>query len=95
MLFGHAQMCIQKINFDAGGAETNYPYRITQTTILAAKNITQFQHYELNRNVWIFIDPGKGHSFIQLKKRIGQALTTLLPAQGAKRMASSNVLSVG
>ncbi|XP_060575516.1 uncharacterized protein LOC132732980 [Ruditapes philippinarum] len=85
----------QKIYFDAGGAETNYPYRITQATIEAAKTITQFQHYELNRNVWIFIDPGKGHSFTQWKKRIGQALTTLLPAQGAKRIPSLNDLSVG
>lgn len=76
----------QKIYIDAGGDENIDPYRLTQAVVEAGHLISKHEHYNLNKNVWVFVDPHKSHTFVEWGKRMGQALTTLLPADGAPNM---------
>ncbi|XP_045209804.1 uncharacterized protein LOC123561473 [Mercenaria mercenaria] len=85
----------QKIYLDAGGAENLDPFRLTQSTVEAARIITSYKHYKLDKNVWVNVDPYKDHNFIEWAKRMGLALTTLLPAGGTTGMPSNEAAPVG
>ncbi|XP_053395920.1 uncharacterized protein LOC123524634 [Mercenaria mercenaria] len=76
----------QKYYIDAGGAENFAPFNLTQAAVEVAQYISNLEHFKLDTNVWIAVDPFKPHNYIEWVKRIGQALTTLLPASGEASM---------
>ncbi|XP_053373256.1 uncharacterized protein LOC123532769 [Mercenaria mercenaria] len=79
----------QKIYLDVGGGE--FPiasWNMVQATLETASIITDFEHYTLDKNVWVHVHPFKNHSAIEWGKRMGQALATLLPAGETQRIPS-------
>lgn len=76
----------QRFYIDGGGAETDPPFNMAQSAVEVGQIISSFDHYTLDRNVWINIIPSKQHNFIEWIKRIGQAISILLPASGETGM---------
>lgn len=73
----------QRIYIDAGGLESDDPYRLTQAAIEAAYAISTLDHYELNKNVWIEVSPERAHNSLSWAVRVYKALRTLLPVPGS------------
>ncbi|CAC5361585.1 unnamed protein product [Mytilus coruscus] len=82
----------QMIILDAGSKESENPYRLTQSTVEAAKMISKIPGFTMNRNVWVNIYPGLSHSFLEWFSRIWTVLQTLLPytSDGAPQMPISH-----
>jgi enterochelin esterase-like enzyme len=76
----------QRIYIDAGGEEILSPFQLTQMTVQVAQEISAMRNYEMNKNVWIFVEPDKGHDFIVWGKRFAMAIGNLLPAAGDPHM---------
>lgn len=73
-------------NIFTGSDETLNPYRLTQSTMEAALEISRLTNFELNQNVWASIYPNATHSGTEWAYRIWTPLKTLLPSDGASRI---------
>ena len=69
-----------------GSEESSDPYRLTQSTVEAALEISRTPYFKMNKNVWVHIYPGSHHNFEQWTVRSWTALKLLLPPDGAPRM---------
>ncbi|CAC5361582.1 unnamed protein product [Mytilus coruscus] len=85
----------QKIILDAGSEETVSPYRLTQSTVEAAKMISNISGFTMNRNVWVNIYPGASHTVLEWFSRFWTVCQTLLPSDGAPQIPQSHTGSRG
>lgn len=72
----------QKIYIDAGGAEIDDPFSLTQAAVESAAIISTNEFFTLNENLWIHVSPGKQHSMVEFNSRLWKGFKTLLPAAG-------------
>ena len=80
---------VQKIYLDAGGAEQESPFNLTQSTVEAAELMATNNRLSLNHNLWLHIAPGSDHSSVEYLKRLWLALGTIYKAPGDPAMPSN------
>lgn len=85
----------QKIVLDAGSEESASPYKLTQSTVEAAKMISKIPGFTINRNVWVNIYPGASHNFLEWFSRFWTVCQTLLPSDGAPQIPRSHTETRG
>ncbi|CAC5400647.1 unnamed protein product [Mytilus coruscus] len=91
----------QKIILDAGSEETVSPYRLTQSTVEAAKMISNISGFTMNRNVWVNIYPGASHTVLEWFSRfwtvtqfVKQHTTEIKQLMDARKAIAINVANV-
>lgn len=76
----------QKFYIDAGSEEDMAPYRLTQSAIEVAEYISLREPYALYDDVWLAVEPGRAHGYVEWGRRMGQALAVVMSADGDPEM---------
>ena len=69
-------------------------FRLTQSVVKAAEQISQIPFFKLNQNVWVHIYLDEIHSEIKWGKRLWTTFKTFLPSDGEPQMPSATEKSV-
>ena len=77
-----------------GSVESGNPFRLTQSVVEAAEQISKIRFFKLNQNVLVHIYPDKIHSEINWGKRLWTTFKTFLPSDGEPQMPSVTGKSV-